>query len=125
MLKKSRLIKRINLQGKSTQQWVRDKLDIYGNELKNKIQYSEYRMSPSWMGVKAYIYSVNIDSHFNIECEIRDRKTPNLSKSYSFKYCALNIYWRKNSTRVYHFENSQIIMDICLRMYKMHKLKNR
>ena len=125
MLKKSALIKRIHLYEKSTQQWVRDKLYIYGDELKNKILYNEYTLSPSWMGVKAYIYSVNIDRDFNIECEIRDKKTPKLSKDYHFKYCALNMYRRKYNLRVYHAENSRIIRDIYLRMSEMHKSKTR
>lgn len=125
MLKKSALIKRIHLNKKDTQQRVRDKLYIYGDELKNKILYNEYTLSPSWMGVKAYIYSVNIDRYFNIECEIRDKKTPKLSKDYHFKYCALNMYWRKNDLMIYHAENSRIIRNIYLRMSEMYKSKNR
>jgi len=125
MLKKSAIIKRIHLNKKDTQQRVRDKLYIYGDELKNKILYNEYTLSPSWMGVKAYIYSVNIDRYFNIECEIRDKKIPKLSKDYHFKYCALNMYWRKNDLMIYHAENSRIIRDIYLRMSEMYKSKNR
>ena len=125
MLKKSALIKRIHLNEKSSQQMVRDKLNIYENALKNKIQYNEYTLSPSWMGVKAYIYSVDIDKYFSIECEIRDKNTPKLYKGYHFKYCALNMYRRKNNLKVYHAENSRIIRDIYLRMSEMHKLKNR
>ena len=124
MLKKSALIKRIHLYEKSTQQWVRDKLDMYEDELKNKIQYQKYTLSPSCVGVKAYIYSVDIDNYFNIECEIRDKKIPKLSKDYHFKYCALNMYWRKNDLMIYHAENSRIIRDIYLRMSEMYKSKN-
>ena len=126
MLKKSGIVKKIKIQkgNYSFPQEIYCILDMYKDALENKIHYSEYRLSPSFMGVKSYCYSVDINDHFNIECEVRDKHTPNLSKNYKFRYCALDVYSRKNRCRVYHAANFRLIRNIFLRMNQMYKVKN-
>lgn len=124
MLKKSGIVKKIKLQ-QSTYNFPQEiycMLDMYKNDLKSKIKYSEYKLSPSYLGIKAYIYSWKFKPGFNVECEIRDCRVPKINKDYKFKYCALNVFYNNaynNYIRVYTVENSKTIQNIYIRMHQI------
>ncbi len=81
---------------------------------KHKIKPAEYTLSPSCLGVSAYIYSVNTVPNITIECEIRDKHRPKSLKNYGFKYCHMIV---KNNSKVVKREiNTKVAQDIYLYM---------
>lgn len=94
-------------------------LDTY----QRNIEYSIYRLSPSYLGVSAYIYSFNTKNDVKIECEIRDNQEPDISENYKFKYCSLSV--KKDSTNIRFEENTKLAQNIFLRMHKLYNNKHR
>ena len=89
---------------------------------KNNIKYCEYRLSPSCLGVSAYIYSVfDTNGQNKIKCEIRDRQEPVISKEY--KYCSLVV--EKNSKISHEELNTQLAKSAYEYMDKLYRTNNR
>lgn len=92
------------------------------NKNKNNIKYCEYRLSPSCLGVSAYIYSVfDTNGQNKIKCEIRDQQEPVISKEY--KYCSLVI--EKKSKTLYSELNTQLAKSAYEYMDKLYRTNNR
>ena len=99
--------------------------DVYKliNRHKDSIAYNRYILSPSCLGVWAYIYSINTKHGTNIRCEIRDEEEPVISQSYKFKFCSLTI--KQKSKIVYSETDTQNAKDIFIYMNKLYNTKQR
>lgn len=123
MLKKAQIIKRLGLESgvSATGRWICDMFYIYKGQLCDKIIYDTYTLSPSCLGVRAYIYSVNLTPELKLECETRGRTAPNINNK--LQYCRLSLWY--NARRVYCKENSKLAQDLYTSMYQMYNEKHR
>ena len=94
------------------------------NKNKNNIKYCEYRLSPSCLGVSAYIYSVfDTNGQNKIKCEIRDKHKPIISEIYNTSYCSLVV--EKKSKILYSELNTQLAKSAYEYMDKLYRINNR